>query len=108
MYVETDLTAAAVLREPDDFRSLKVVVNAPGDDRGRLADALASVGRLDGEGNAFLEIEALKRLAGDRAADAEWLGSFDAMVGYARGKGWVDADGAALQAHCEWHVEAAG
>jgi hypothetical protein len=111
MYVDADLTASPVavaLREPDDFRSLKVVVQAPQESPDQLAAALSPLGWLDEDGNAFLKIDELKRLAGDRAYDHEWLESFGAMVDYARSKGWVGGDGAALQAHCEWHGGTAG
>jgi hypothetical protein len=108
MYVETDLSrhpAALALLEPDDFKSLKVVVHAPASRQDDLAQALAPVGAVDAEGNALLAIDALKRLAGDRADDPQWLAGFDAMVRYARTRGWVDAGGTALQAHCEFDEE---
>lgn len=102
MYLDVTLDSAQtpVLREVDDFKAFKVVVRGAADES-RLAEVLAGVGRVDGDGNAFLAIDAIKRLAGDRSADPEWQRSFDAMVEYARAKGWVDASGAALQAHCE-------
>jgi hypothetical protein len=108
MYVETDLSrhpATLALVDPDDFKSLKVVVHAQdgrGDD---LAAALAPIATLDSDGNVLLAIAGLKRLAGERAADPRWLAAFDAMVAYARTRGWVDAGGSALQAHCEWDGE---
>src|SRR3954467_12668438 len=101
MYLDVTLDndpAAPGLREVDDFKAFKVVVHGSADDS-RLRDALDGLGTLDGDGNAFLEIDAVKRLAGERARDAEWQRAFDGMVEYARGKGWVDAGGTALQAH---------
>jgi hypothetical protein len=105
MYVEIDLVrpgAGAALREPDDLGSLKVVVHGPPERREGLAAAVADVGRVDPSGDVFLAVEALKRLAGERVATAEWLQRFDRMVAYAASRGWVDADGTALRAHCEW------
>ncbi|HEX4107520.1 MAG TPA: hypothetical protein VHX88_05265 [Solirubrobacteraceae bacterium] len=102
MYVLVDLesapSAAPVLHEPDEFRSLKVVVRG---EKGSLAEAIAPVGWLDPGGDAFLSVDALRRLAGPRVRDASWNASFEAMLEYARSKGWVDPSGGALQAHCE-------
>jgi hypothetical protein len=108
MFVEADLRSSppsVALREPDDFRSLKVVVRGALDRHAALLEALAPVGELDDQEHAFLAVDGLKRLAGDRARDEQWLASFDAMVEYARDKGWVAEDGASLQAHCEWAGE---
>ena len=105
MYVEIDLVhlgAGAALREPEDLGSLKVVVHGPPERRDGLAAAVANVGRVDPSGDVFLSIDALKRLAGERVATAEWLQRFDGMVAYAASHGWVDAAGATLRAHCEW------
>lgn len=33
---------------------------------------------------------------------AEWVERFDAMVRFARSKGWTDPDGTAIQGHVEW------
>jgi len=102
MFVEVTLSPAAsspALRDVDNFRDFKVVVLGTGD-RSRLAGALEGIGRLDGD-DAFLDIAAVKELAGERARDPEWLASFDGMVEYARSKGWLDPGGTALRAHCE-------
>ena len=103
MYLEVFLGSAgstASLQDVGDLRSLKVVVH-PGDG-GTLDAALDGIGRLAETGDAFLEVAALKRLAGAAAQDPKWLAEFDAMVSYAASRGWVDDEGQALQAHCEW------
>ena len=97
MYLDVSLTDTLprpVLRDVDDFRAFMIVVRGEGD----LAPAIEGIGRVD-DGNAFPDIDAVKRLAGERGTDPAWLEQFDAMVEYARSKGWVDD--AALQAHCE-------
>jgi len=33
---------------------------------------------------------------------AEWVERFDAMVRFARSKGWTDPNGTAIQGHVEW------
>jgi hypothetical protein len=102
MYVDVrlDPPAPPTLCDPDDLKSLKVVYH--GDPSG-LAAALSGLARMTSDGHALLDAESLIGLAGDRARDPRWRESFDAMVAYAREKGWVEErDGdVALQAHCE-------
>jgi hypothetical protein len=108
MVVEANLTsspARLTLLEPEDLGSLKVLVLGAREGGDGLAEALDPVGRLDDTGHALLGINGLKELAGDRVRDEEWLAAFDAMVDYARSKGWVSADGQCLQAHCEWQAD---
>ena len=105
MYVEVDLMvepADVVLRDPDDFGSLKVVVRGAREGPAALYAALEGVGHLDGDGNALLQTDALRRLAGRLARDPDWQRSFERMVSYAAARGWVARGGNALQAHCEW------
>jgi hypothetical protein len=87
---------------PDDFRGFKVVVRGPHDNPG-LADVLASCGRLDpASGDAWIRIDDLSRLAGDRAEVRAWRDQLDAMVGYASTKGWLSPSREELRAHVEW------
>jgi hypothetical protein len=98
--VDTSRSAAVELSEPDDFKGFKVVVRQADSDQ--LAAALEGVAAVEPGGEAaFVEIEALKGLAGDRASDPEWLGSLDGMVAYAQTKGWMSDDGSSIQAHVE-------
>jgi hypothetical protein len=105
MDVVADLIATPAtvsLADPDDVRSFKVLARAPEPDPERLAQALEGVGRLEGEGDAFIDVEAVRRMAGERASDPEWSAGFDAMLAYAGSKGWMDPSGTAIQAHVEW------
>jgi hypothetical protein len=101
MYLDVSLESAPsppVLRDVENFRTFKVVVRGAGRD---LASALHGLGRVDDSRDVFLDLSAVKALAGERARDSCWLESFEAMVDYARTKGWVDESGTALRAHCE-------
>jgi hypothetical protein len=103
MYVQVDLrspSAVAVLQEAGDFRSLKVVVLSDDASPGCLAEALADLGAVGSDGHALLRVDALRRIGGERAADPQWRAGFDAMVDYARAKGWLEA-GPSLRAHLE-------
>lgn len=85
MYIEVDLSTVpptTSLREPDDFRSFKVVV------RGTAGDA-------------FVPVDALRALAGDRAEDPAWAAQLADMLGYAASQGWIRETDGAVQAHVE-------
>jgi hypothetical protein len=82
------------LDEPSDFKGFKVVVH--GDD----TSAIDTVGRLEDADVAWIQIEAVRKLAGD-AADQEWEEGYDAMLAYARTKGWLHDARREIQAHVE-------
>jgi hypothetical protein len=108
LVVTVDLTQAGPvvgLVELDDFKGFRVLARGLHTDE--LADALPPIGRMAEEGDAFIDIEAVKRLAGERSLRPDWLASFDAMVDYARTHGWVSTDGRSIRAHCEWEWPAA-
>ncbi len=93
VYVEVNASGVA-LEDVDNFRAFAVVVTGEPD----LVDKLDGLGAVDGD-HAFLDPEAVKRLAGDRAA-GDWGANFDNMIEFARGKGWVDEAGR-VRAHIE-------
>ncbi|HEY6758790.1 MAG TPA: hypothetical protein VI318_04845 [Baekduia sp.] len=104
MFVRLDLyddEPAPELCEPDDFLRLKVVLYGsyvPG----TAGPALAPVGTFVDAETALLNVEELRRLAGERAGDEAWRSGFAGMLAYARRQGWLDAAGATVTAHCEW------
>jgi hypothetical protein len=105
MDIVADLTstpAAVTLAEPDDLKSFKVLARAPDPEPEGLARALEGVGAISPDGHAFIDVDAVRRLAGERAKDPEWREGFDGMLAYARSKGWMDPSGTAIQAHVEW------
>ena len=104
MIIDIDLTgepAGIELVEPEDCKRFHVAVR--GGDSDALGSVLAAqnVGRLLPSGDALIEIDAVRRLAAGRVPDG-WDADFDAMVGYAKSKGWLDEAGEAIQAHIEW------
>lgn len=46
--------------------------------------------------HAWLDIDYLRRQGPD---SEDWRSGFDAMIAYARSKGWISADGATVRAH---------
>ena len=100
MFIEIDLdeeASRARLSEVDDFKAFAVVAHGP---RERFARAAESIGRVE-EGHVFVDVDALRELAGDRAQDADWLAGLNQMLEYAEAKGWTDAEGR-VRAHVEW------
>ena len=71
---------SVTLHEPDDFRAFSVVVPEVE--------------------HAWVDPAQVIALAAAGGAGAEWRGSFDGMVEYARSRGWVRDDGA-IRAHLE-------
>ena len=104
MYVQIDITPArpvVSLEEPDDCTRFHLAV-VGGRDIGRVFGALvdAAAGRLEDD-HALITIDAVRRMAAGRVAD-DWDARFDAMLDYARTKGWIDETNNAIQAHVEY------
>lgn len=107
MYVQVDLTSqppVVSLEEPDDTKRFHVEV-VGGTDVGRLFGALvdAAAGRLEGS-DAWIALDAVRRMAAGRVAP-DWDERFDAMLEYARTKGWLDEAAHTVRAHVEWRDE---
>jgi hypothetical protein len=105
MQVVVDLSAepgAVVLVDPADCGRFHVAVRGTGD-AVALDGALrsASVGGLDGDGEALVLVDAVRRLAAGSVGDT-WDADFAAMLGYAGSKGWLSEDGSSIRAHVEW------
>ena len=104
MVIEIDLRtspASIELAAPDDFAAFKVLARAHHKDADRLRSALAHIGRLGDSGHAFVPIDALECLAGERAQRSDWTASLERMRAYADTRGWTDRGGA-IRAHVEW------
>ncbi|CAN7741156.1 hypothetical protein LJR130_006458 [Variovorax sp. LjRoot130] len=84
------------LLEVNSFKALAVRLQAGLNTEG-LDAALGSLGRMEGT-RAWLSITALKALGPDETA---WKSSFDAMISYADGAGWVSQDKALVRAHID-------
>jgi hypothetical protein len=104
MYVDIDLAQVPPrprLVEPDDFTSFQLTSRGPRDP-GALDRALGDLGRVDDDhAHAWLALDGLRALAGERAGTPAWSESFDGMVRYADSKGWLTPAGDAIRAHIE-------
>ena len=89
------------LREPNDFKGFKVLVEKPGASTADIAAALKSLATLDPDGkSAWVSQNALKH---SKAAPqtAEWAASFDKMVDSVKRFGWVNEADGTVRAHIE-------
>jgi hypothetical protein len=59
------------------------------------------VGSVDGDGEAVIDVAAVRRLAAG-SVGITWDDDMAAMLDYARSKGWLSDDGEAIRAHVEW------
>jgi hypothetical protein len=117
MRLVIDLSSGSVsLGEPDDMERFSVLAlpagpEDPGDVAalGAVAAALSvhDAGTVDPEGNAFIPIGAVRRLArmvGDDQGSpisADWEARFTAMVEQESAGGWITDEGT-IRAHIEW------
>jgi hypothetical protein len=85
------------LGDAEDTKTFKVVATLSVDvDQALRA---AGWGNVVGE-DALISISAVRRAASGQVSEA-WSDSFEGMLAYARSKGWLSKDGAAIQAHIE-------
>ncbi|MEU9880921.1 hypothetical protein [Streptomyces phaeochromogenes] len=87
----------AEVRQVDDLGRFSVVVAGDASEE-ELERALTPLARLESRTHAWVYIERLRAACG-RDDDAAWSQAFEAMVGFAASKGWVDETGTALRAH---------
>ena len=86
-----------VLLEADDFHRFSVRLVGDG-----AAEALraSGTGRLISTSEAFVSVDAVRKLAG-RETDESWDEGFSAMLRYAQSHGWLSSDGSEIKAHLE-------
>jgi hypothetical protein len=92
---------SARVAEADDCTRLHVATSLPAD---AVDDALrqSGTGHLDTGEDALLDLETLRNRARADAREPGWDEKWAAMIDYARTKGWVTADDAAVRAHVEY------
>jgi hypothetical protein len=88
---------SARLLEPGDLASFAVVLE---DDVEPGPAALAEGGVLGFGDHAWVRTDALRRLAGPVATPG-WEEGFEAMIDYARTRGWFDDEHGAIRGHVE-------
>ncbi|HLI06789.1 MAG TPA: hypothetical protein VKV40_09485 [Ktedonobacteraceae bacterium] len=90
------------LEEPDDCNRFHVAIRGLPEDAAQQALAREEIGTLEGHEAAWIEIAALRRLAGGRVP-SDWAERFEGMLRYAGRKGWLSPDGSRVRGHYEWN-----
>ena len=92
---------SARVAEADDCTRLHVTTSLPTD---AVDDALrgSGTGHRDSGEDALLHLETLRARARVGAREPGWDEKWAAMIEYARTKGWVTADEAAVRVHVEY------
>lgn len=90
MRVHLTHAGGITLSEPSIFNRLDVRVDPQAPQQ--LAHAIARIGQRDGAEHVRLAPAVLRFLSG-HAGEVEWETGFDAMIGYAASKGWLDTQG---------------
>jgi hypothetical protein len=87
-------TNAVVVQEAGNLRNLSIVLV---DDHA----ALGLLGTMDDDGeHVWIRVTELRRIAGE-GQPPDWGDGFDAMIGYAASKGWLDTEGASVRVHID-------
>jgi hypothetical protein len=90
----------AELVEPEDCTRFHVEYHTAGATPAEVAAALGDWADGATDDHVWVRISALRNAAAGRIGPG-WDDRFDAMVAYARSKGWVNGAGDALAAHVE-------
>jgi hypothetical protein len=87
--------------DADDCARLHVTANGLDDDEAGAALQQANLGRAGEAGHVWLAVDALRTLARVGASITDWDKRFNAMITFARSRGWLDASGDHVAAHIE-------
>jgi hypothetical protein len=85
----------------DNLSALHLALGQVTDEEATEALQRSGLGRIQDGDTAFLDAAALRAAAEPRSTDPDWVTRWDAMIAFARSKGWVSEDGATVQVHVE-------
>ncbi len=97
----TDEVPEVKVVDADDLGRLHLALGAVTDEEADRALRDAGLGRMTGADNGVLDVAALRAAAQPQSDAADWAQRWDAMLDYARGRGWLSEDGASVQVHVE-------
>ena len=92
--------STARLVEPNDCMRFHLTIRDLSDEAAQQLLQVDSVGRIADAETAWINVAAVRKLAEDQVP-ADWSERFQNMLDYAASKGWLNADGTAIQAHIE-------
>lgn len=89
------------VEDADDLGRLHVTADGLDDGQAGAALQHAHLGRTGKAGHVSLAVASLRAAARPRASIPDWDDRFDAMIDFARSKGWLDASGEHVAAHID-------
>ena len=98
MIIQVQRGYRVALLEPDDTRRFMMTVPISAD-HSQLEEALRGIAEIDGT-HAWVS-ECWVRTTSGRQASTDWNEAFDAMLAFARRKGWIRPADGAIRAHVE-------
>ena len=90
------------LVDPLDFRRFSVRIESPGLQFHDAQQALGGIAELESRETAWVDERALREWPGLAVDGNTWQSGLDAMIAYAKGRGWVDDARQSIRAHVEW------
>ena len=101
MIIHVAADGVVELRNPNEFKSFKIVVARAAAAPDVLAASLRGIATLEPDGKtAWVSQRALKRWQGQEQP-ADWATAFDTMVESVRRFGWVRDEDGSVRAHIE-------
>ena len=89
------------LREPDDFKGFKIVIEKPNMPDSQIEAALRNIAYFDAEHmHLWVHQQALKNWGG-KPQSPEWIAAFDAMLEKVKKYGFVDENTGDVRGHIE-------
>ncbi|MEZ5232213.1 MAG: hypothetical protein R2755_15090 [Acidimicrobiales bacterium] len=92
--------ATPELVEPEDCKKFHVASGLVGAGNTEVASALGDWAAGATDDHVWIRVDAVQAAAAGRVPEG-WAADFDAMVGYAGSKGWLNEAGDAIAAHVE-------
>ena len=89
------------IESADDCTRLHVTAATLDDAAAGAALQSAGLGRQGEPAHVWLAVDALRTTARAAASIPDWDNRFDAMIAFARSRGWLDASGEHVAAHIE-------
>lgn len=90
-----------VLLDTENFRTLKLVVQADESDSAVVAETTRELCTWGDPFHVFIQPHVIHSLAGEHGSAPGWQHNFDGMLSYAASHGWVNGDGA-IRVHVEY------
>jgi len=101
MFVKLGIDGSVTLKDCDNFRAFKLVVEGGPKRLEQARRALANIAEIEDETHAWIYEQALRQRP-EVAGDSTWQGSLGAMIEKAKPHGWIDEQKKAIKAHIEW------